>query len=348
MKIYPNFLTKIVVFLVAISSPLLLLKISKSIAHQGTSICLAGDTRLGISKKPFQFVEKIFSTCNLKFLNLEEALTNYPHKTEAKSWESIKAKRNYIFKADPKLAFLLHEAHIDGVSLANNHSGDYQTQGMLDTMEALKKFHIGFAGMGKNLDEATSPLILNVNKNKIAFASFTKIVPIGFAATKTKPGMARLDPNLTQVKMALGKIPPDCALTIVSYHWGVEIADYPQSWQKDIAHKTIDMGADIIMGHHPHVLQGIEIYKDRPIFYSLGNFVFGSRSLAARTTMIAKVNLSESGKPTSIDIFPLLISNHRPIPAPDPASVIKRIIKASSPFGTKFIKNTNGTLTINL
>ena len=122
-------------------------------------------------------------------------------------------------------------------------------------------------------------------------------------------------------------------ILVLSIHWGVEGSTKPRKQEINIAKRAIDAGTDIVMGHHPHVLQGIEVYNGKPIFYSLGNFVFGGRDNLTRTTMIGQINIKDK-KIDSVKIIPCNIVNGRPIPVTGKEMVetINSVNSLSKPF----------------
>jgi poly-gamma-glutamate synthesis protein (capsule biosynthesis protein) len=125
---------------------------------------------------------------------------------------------------------------------------------------------------------------------------------------------------------------------VVSFHWGAERTEFPKQYQIETARRAIDAGADAIIGHHPHVLQGIEFYRGKPILYSLGNFAFGSRSTAADRSVLARLTLSADG--CSVDLAPLNVlyreTRYQPaiITGRKGTEVMERLTRLSQSFGT--------------
>lgn len=188
------------------------------------------------------------------------------------------ADKQYTFRLAPEKVSMFKEMGIDAVTLANNHALDYGTDALLDTCEVLDGAGILHTGAGKNLDEAKQPVVFVKNGQRVALIGATRVIPeAGWAATNGHPGMlssyeVSVEPLLSQIAechAAGDKV-------VVLIHWGIERDETPQEYQRVLAKRYIDAGADLVIGSHPHVLQGIEYYKGKPIFYSLGNFVFGS------------------------------------------------------------------------
>ena len=188
------------------------------------------------------------------------------------------ADKQYTFRLAPEKVSMFKEMGIDAVTLANNHALDYGTDALLDTCEVLDSAGILHTGAGKNLDEAKQPVVFEKNGQRVALIGATRVIPqADWAATNGHPGM--LSSYEVSVEPLLAQI-AECHAAgdkvVVLIHWGIEREEKPQEYQWALAKRYIDAGADLVIGSHPHVLQGIEYYKGKPIFYSLGNFVFGS------------------------------------------------------------------------
>ncbi|MFL5319020.1 MAG: CapA family protein [Myxococcaceae bacterium] len=195
-----------------------------------------------------------------------------------------KIPKNFNFRARPEFINTISSAGVDVVSLANNHMMDYGAIGLLDTLDALDRAKIKHFGAGRTLAEARQPTIVVVNGVKIAFLGYffmgdRYIEPPEVIASAKTPGVAgdtkdtgELDKMMqADIQSALGY----ADLVIPFFHWGREGMNVPEPYQTRLAHLAIDSGAAAVIGSHPHVLQGMELYKGAPILYSLGNFVFG-------------------------------------------------------------------------
>ncbi len=203
-------------------------------------------------------VKDIFATDDMTIVNLEGVLTTS---------NAAAAGRTYNIKGDPSYARILTEGSVEAVSMANNHRLDFGTEGTKDTEEALNAENILYA-YDKNVAiyETQGIQIGYVSVNEVAWGQGSEdLVAEGIDKLKA----AGVD------------------LIFVACHWGVEKDNYPESYQLQLGRKCIDMGADLVIGHHPHVLQGIEEYKGKLIIHSLGNFCFGAnRSPSDMDTMI--------------------------------------------------------------
>lgn len=177
----------------------------------------------------------------------------------------------YSFRFDTSIPMVLKDAGFDIVSFANNHVGDWSDAAFEDTMGRLAEHNLLFTGAGLNYDGAKQAVVIERSGIKIGFIGMSDVGPEWMKATTEKPGiLLASDPNLVQI-IKDAKLASD--ILVVSIHWGDEYKPHTAR-QEMLAHKMIDAGADIIIGHHPHVAQDVEEYKNGLIVYSLGNFVF--------------------------------------------------------------------------
>lgn len=211
-------------------------------------------------------------------VNCENAITKH----------DIKVPKTFNFKMDPELVeiFRLHKIQ---VTLANNHVFDYGRKGLEDTLKYLDEHGILHVGAGINLAEARKPIIREIEGKKIAFLGYGNYSPAG----KNTPGVAYRTPEYVIEDIREAK-KDGCDYVVVNFHWGIERATEPTASDRELAHRAIDNGADLIIGHHPHVLQPVEVYKGKVIAYSLGNFVFGGNSRYPRDSMLLEVTFREN------------------------------------------------------
>ena len=177
-----------------------------------------------------------------------------------------------VFSANPRLIAGLKDAGIDYVSLGNNHIGDAGPVGLLQTLANLDKYGIRHSGAGRNLAAARTPAILTVDGVKVAILSYDTIAKY-YAAGTNKAGSAQLTAANVKVDVAAAR-KAGAQIVIVYPHWGTEYSPRPFSAEQTLARAVIDAGADMIIGNHAHWVGAMEIYKGRPIWYALGNFVF--------------------------------------------------------------------------
>jgi poly-gamma-glutamate capsule biosynthesis protein CapA/YwtB (metallophosphatase superfamily) len=214
---------------------------------------------------PFVHVKKELSTSDLGIVNLETAvttsLTKHPNK-------------QYNFKSDPASLSGLKNAGFQLVSLANNHTLDYQVSGLRDTLSYLKKYKLDYMGGGLNSTEAYAAKSYKIKGKTIKILAFSRVLPeYSWVATSSKPGLAN-GYDLSLINRSIKKEKQNADYVFVYIHWGVETNRKPEVFQRQWAKAMVDSGADGIIGSHPHVLQGFEVYKNKPIAYSLGNFLF--------------------------------------------------------------------------
>lgn len=189
--------------------------------------------------------------------------------------------KGYNFRADPSRVKRLDEMGVDIVSIANNHAYDYGEEGFLDTISTLNEDNMPYVGGGSNLEDAKSHIVyFIVNGIKIGYIAASQVErdePIYTQpATENSAGVVRcFEPELVNEMIAKAK--ENCDFVIVYPHWGTELVEEIQNDQQELAYSFIDAGADVIIGGHPHCLQGVEYYKGTPIFYSLSNFSFSSK-----------------------------------------------------------------------
>ncbi|MBH1942070.1 CapA family protein [Mobilitalea sibirica] len=197
--------------------------------------------------------------------------------------------KQYHFRANPKRVNILKEMGVDIVSLANNHTLDYGMDAFLDTLETLEGAEIDYVGAGINMERAKAPIYYTFGDTKVAYLAASRVVfAMDWYATETRPGMiGTYDPTLILTSVEEAKANSD--FVVIYLHWGKEKEHYPLEYQKDLAKKYIDAGADAVIGCHPHVMQGLEFYKGKPIAYSLGNYWFNG---VKRETGLLKLYLN--------------------------------------------------------
>jgi len=218
--------------------------------------------KIAKGEDPFSEFADVLADCDASIGNLEctVATTGQP------------VKKPWTFRAHPQVLPVVAR-HFTAVSLANNHSGDFGHDAFRECLSLLPKHNILYFGGGANIREARSPLILKRNGLKIALLGANDFKPRSFEAGPTWPGVAWcVDEQLeADVRAARSVYHADVVLPYLHWGWEEEPAN---DRQKALAHKLIDAGADAIIGGHPHVVQEVEYYRGKPIYYSLGNFVF--------------------------------------------------------------------------
>ncbi|KUO76850.1 MAG: hypothetical protein APF77_21445 [Clostridia bacterium BRH_c25] len=256
----------------------------------------------------FQGYEKHFKGSDIVFGNLETALSNNGEPMEDKE---------YTFRSSPKLAPFLKKNNFHTMSIANNHVLDYGRAAFVDTMKALKDNGISYGGGGHNKKEASEGVIIEKKGLKIGFIAFTRVTPsVDWYAGAKRPGIiGAYKVHEAEVLEAVGSLRTKCDLLVVSLHWGKEGTTTVGKQESELAHKLVDAGVDVIMGHHSHVVQSFELHKDKLIMYSLGNFIFTtSYSEISNKTIMATVRFDKSGKLKSVEAVPGIVKWGRPVP----------------------------------
>ncbi|TFE30116.1 CapA family protein [Cohnella luojiensis] len=214
---------------------------------------------------PFRNVKREVMKADLAVVNLETSVT------QAKIKDDVQL---FNFKSDPDSLEGIKGAGFDLVSMANNHVLDYRQTGLFDTFKYLNQHDLDYVGAGKNEREAYSARTFVRNGEVIKIAAFSRFLPSGnWFAHGNHPGVAEAY-ETERVMKAIERERDGADYLIVFMHWGVEKNIRPEAWQRAMARRMIDAGADAIVGSHPHVLQGFEFYKSKPIAYSIGNFLF--------------------------------------------------------------------------
>ena len=252
---------------------------------------------------PFSLVREYLEGDDYTFANLEVVFTQYKKHVD----------KRIPLRADPKYAQVLLHSGIDAVNTSNNHCMDFYEKGYLESMKTLDALPLPHFGTTQMRENATHDRMLLTQVKGITIGA------VGVSYPQEKDAKAIIS-RITSLREQ------GAQLVIVSLHWGKELTKQPQPWQQRLARKLIDGGADVLWGHHPHILQPIHVYKGKPIFYSTGNFTFGSMSKVDPDSGIfqLKYALDESGAPQlrQIQVIPCRTQgkgDYRPLPLTDAA-----------------------------
>jgi poly-gamma-glutamate synthesis protein (capsule biosynthesis protein) len=268
----------------------------------------AGDTNvdsayIGVSPSNYDVLlsgmNGLFKRDDLTVVNLECSVTKL----------GSPVPKEFNFHGDPAALPYLERDGVDVASMANNHSYDFGPEALLDTRKNIEDAGIIPVGAGNDPAEATKAGIVRVKGWTIAIVGFDKVVdpyPEAIAAPG-HPGTA-CGHDVDCMVAATKKAAAMSDLTIVNIHWGVELDTQPRADDVEIAHRLVDAGADIIFGGHAHRLQPFDMIDGRPVFYSLGNFVWPRLSAASATTEVAEVRVSPSGNFTA-SVLPTIIES---------------------------------------
>ncbi len=251
---------------------------------------------------------------DLVVVNLEEPLTDWPHRTRLKNPAAVAAGRDYVLRATSlDAARAMRDAGVRVAALANNHTMDYQEQGMLDTLARLDSAGIASVGGGESIEAAEGTRVVEIQGVRFGLLAFSDVVPPGYQAGLGRPGIASAK-DVDRMRGVISSARAHADVLVVIFHWGIQKARTPSPRQRELARAAQQAGADLILGGHPHVLQGVGCLGDVPVVYSAGNFVFPTSRAAARRTAIFEIEFSrkpESSKPRVdfVRLVPALIDD---------------------------------------
>jgi poly-gamma-glutamate capsule biosynthesis protein CapA/YwtB (metallophosphatase superfamily) len=295
-------------------------------------------------------VWELVEEADVTFANLESPLTD----------RGYRAEKAIALQSAPAMSQELAGLGLDVLGLANNHACDYGIEGLLETMEALESAGVRSVGAGRNISEALQPAIFECAGIRLAFLSFSCTLPPGFAATSTRPGVApirvvtrfevdpvtsaeqpgtspfarsaALDEDVGAATNAVAAAKARSEIVVVGIHWGVPPGWMPEfqgtlaEYQRPLGHALVDAGADIVVGHHPHCLHGVEAYAGGWIAFSTGNLLFHPLSAIGdvrlgghppyrmdrvlgpwtKKSALLRIGLGDKG-PTMIELIPLAL-----------------------------------------
>ncbi len=202
--------------------------------------------------------------------------------------------KQFTFRVNPDYVRVLTDMGVDIAGIANNHVLDFGPDALLDTFETLENAGIDYMGAGSDLSRASALITKEVNGKTFGFLAASRVIPVvSWDIKNASPGVfTTYDPAL--LLAAIKEARTHCDFLSVFVHWGIERDEYPQDYQVTMAQQYIDAGADLVVGAHPHVLQGIAYYENKPVFYSLGNFIF-NREIPR--TAVLRVTVPPEGSP---------------------------------------------------
>ena len=325
------------------------------------SLALIGDVMLGRKvdealkdhmrpEEPWGDVMPLLEAADLRIINLECAITD-----NEQPW--TRTPKVFHFRAKPSAIETLRTARVDVCSLANNHTLDFEEQGLLDTLKHLNAAGIRHAGAGRNQNEAADPAILTVrvgHTNRVALLAFTNNEP-PFAAGTDRPGTnylpVSLDPSvLRRVERAVADVREMGIDTVIfSNHWGPNMVQRPKEIFRRFARAVIDRGVDIYYGHSAHLFQGVEIYGGKPILYDTGDFIDDyavNPELRNDWSFLFWVSV-EGGRFERLDLTPVKLSYARVDLATsgEREAILDRMEHLSAEMGTVFARS-EGTLVL--
>jgi len=274
---------------------------------------------------PWDNVRSILTSADYAMANLECAISTRGQPQPRKEW---------TFRGKPETLEGLRSGGIDVVSLANNHTLDYGTDAFLDTLEHLDRYGVARVGGGRNLAEALRPHIWEKDGLKVGFLAATAIYPGGWEATGTRPGLL-VTHYESQVMKAIRDLRETVDVVVVGVHWGVERDPMPDAYQRRYGRALVDNGAHLVIGHHPHVLQGIEVYRGALIAYSLGNFVFTRNQYVDTWDSAILLVTVDRGGVVDARVVPIdaQLAQPRPVEGKEAARILQKIRDRSRDWG---------------
>ena len=261
---------------------------------------------------PFTGIEPALASADIALVNVEMVISQRGEPVEDKE---------FTFRAPPSAASRIAAAGIDVANLANNHAADFGPEALLDTVDLLEAEGVIAIGAGATSADAYRHRIIEVRPGvRVAFVGASMVVPLGFAATGTRPGIAsayQQDRVLASVRAAAS----EAGVVIAVVHWGVERRTCPDARQRDFAFQLLQHGADAVVGQHPHVLQPVVLDDGKLVAYSLGNFVWHYRSGITGDTGVLQIDF-DGAEIVGWSLYPHQLDvNGAPVPAGDGARV---------------------------
>jgi poly-gamma-glutamate synthesis protein (capsule biosynthesis protein) len=310
----------IVIFLILLALSIcgtILLSVDDSsydLGHDEKSIAVTGDVMFGrkmpavldSGESPFRYVENVTKNADVLLVNFENPVTT----------SSYAVKGDVPLKADPKYTYLLSGANdVVVASQANNHALDYGEAGLNESIRNLKEAGIYVIGAGMNSAEASQPVVIESGDRKITILNymdadnFAEYRGVMDPATANSSGYSAYDSELAERQIQEAR--ENGSSIIIAYlHYGNEYSRSPNDNQVKISHELINDGADIVIGSHAHVTQGVEMYNGKPIFYNLGNFIFDQSNPATHISYFLNLDLVEDN--CTVTLYPTYISNYLP------------------------------------
>ena len=333
------------------------------------TMLIVGDVYVNRKDPPtvFQHVRDRLRQATFLFGNLES-----PYADSGSVWQKPKGGS---WKGEPRQLEAVIGAGFSALSATNNHIMDHGHDALLETLQHLDRAGIKHSGAGPTLAQARAPAIVERDGCRIAFLANTSVFTPGWEATENRPGLAVLrahtsyepHPRLFETPGKPAKTrtwmePEDKALlaseiaaarkqadiVVCSFHWGVsegykELVEY----QVELGHHAVDCGADLVFGHHPHLIQGIDVYRGKPIFYSLGNFSFARQNLASGheyENLVVSCTIKDK-KIVAAEYLPVrtdLNLDPRILPLSEAADIVALVEQRSKKFSTRFTPGGEG------
>lgn len=278
------------------------------LASDSLSITFTGDVLLDRGVRQFvehrsvdklfsPFVDSVFQSSDLVVANLECPATKIRQP----------AFKQYIFRAEPEWLQTLKAHGITHLNLANNHSVDQGRIGLADTKRNIQETGMIPVGAGDNMQEAAQPVLLASTPRNVYLLTSLQMPLENFSYLPDKTSVSHEDLDSLKTRVRQLKETDPCCYIIVSLHWGGEHTLRPVPLQRQQAHQLIDAGVDALICHHTHTLQTIEQYQGKPIYYSIGNFIFDQKKPINSKACMVKVTIKKES--SHIETIPIVIRN---------------------------------------
>jgi poly-gamma-glutamate synthesis protein (capsule biosynthesis protein) len=278
------------------------------LASDSLSITFTGDVLLDRGVRQFvehrsvdklfsPFVDSVFQSSDLVVANLECPATKIRQP----------AFKQYIFRAEPEWLQTLKAHGITHLNLANNHSVDQGRIGLADTKKNIQEAGMIPIGAGDNMQEAAQPVLLASTPRNVYLLTSLQMPLENFSYLPDKTSVSHEDLDSLKTRVRQLKETDPCCYIIVSLHWGGEHTLRPVPLQRQQAHQLIDAGVDALICHHTHTLQTIEQYQGKPIYYSIGNFIFDQKKPINSKACMVKVTIKKES--SHIETIPIVIRN---------------------------------------
>ena len=246
----------------------------------GGDVLMERSERLGLD--PFASITPPLGSADLSVVNVEMAISD----------RGTARDKTYVFRAPPPAATRIAAGGVRVGNLANNHAMDYGADALADTIDLLEGAGVVTIGAGRDIDEAYRYRVLTTRGGlDVAFVGASLIVPSGFAAGPTTPGIASAHtPDLARVLDTVRAATAAADAVVVAVHWGIERNPCTTEAQRSLARQLLDAGADAIIGHHPHVLQPVVFTGEKLVAFSLGNFIWEPRENMSGETGVLQID----------------------------------------------------------
>lgn len=276
----------------------------------------------------FSRIKNTLSGHDVVFANLENVFTDTSEGRQSQA---------HLLKSRPSSIKAIHNANFNVVAMANNHVLDYGKQAIVDTKKSLDAYNIKYTGAGTDLASAREPAIIEAQGIRLGFLAYA--MKGIHSAGQEQPGAAVIDRE--QIAEDIAKLKPEVDHVIISLHYGLEFIDYPSPEFRETCLLIADLGASLLIGHHPHVINGLEKRAGSLIAYSLGNFIFDNRIMDYKTEKTSRglvLNCTfDKKRLVDFEIVPTLINNdYQPEPATGPLkeTMLKKIEEISDVLAT--------------